>query len=151
MFRDYLITPIGLLEINCSDEFLVEINYVDERQTVKANPLTTDVKEQLEGYFYGNRKQFDLPLKIEGTSFQRKVLEGSMTIPYGKTLTYKALAEKIKHPNAYRAVGNALNQNKIPIIIPCHRIIGSNGNLTGYAGGLSKKEYLLTHEKKQGC
>jgi methylated-DNA-[protein]-cysteine S-methyltransferase len=102
----------------------------------------------LEEYFKGTRREFDLKLRIEGTDFQRRVWDSLCGIPYGCTASYGEIAAIIGNPKASRAVGNANNRNRIPIIIPCHRVVGCNGKLTGYAGGLWRKEWLLSHEKK---
>ena len=99
-------------------------------------------------YFSGERKKFDLPLYFEGTEFQKSVWNELRKIPYGTTVSYKDIAEGINNEKAVRAVGNANNKNKIMIIVPCHRVIGKNGKLVGFAGGLDKKEFLLEHEKK---
>ena len=109
----------------------------------------TEVVDQLKSYFAGERKAFDLPLVLEGTDFQKKVWTALQDIPYGETVSYKVLAERVGAPKAVRAVGAANGANPIPIIIPCHRVIGSNGKLTGYGGGLPIKEKLLALEKRQ--
>jgi len=101
---------------------------------------------QLQEYFAGKRKVFDLELAPSGTDFQKKVWQALLKIPYGKTATYKEIAAAIGHPKAARAVGMACNKNPIAIIIPCHRVVGSNGSLTGYAGGLEMKKRLLELE-----
>ncbi len=106
-----------------------------------------DVKKQLVEYFRGTRKAFQLPLDLRGTPFQLKVWKQLQAIHYGETMSYKEVAEAIGIPKAVRAVGGANNQNPIPIIIPCHRVIGSNGALVGYGGGLERKEHLLNLEK----
>ncbi len=105
-----------------------------------------EVKRQLNEYFRGERKTFDLPLALCGTPFQLKVWEALQTIPYGDTRSYKEIAIQVGSPKGCRAVGMANNKNPIPIIIPCHRVVGGNGKLVGYAGGLDKKEYLLEVE-----
>ena len=110
-------------------------------------PLIKKASKQLNEYFNGKRKVFDLPLVLHGTDFQIKVLKALQTIPYGETLSYGQLAAAIGNPKASRAVGMANNRNPIPVIIPCHRVIGSNGKLTGYAGGLELKQKLLDLEK----
>ena len=92
-------------------------------------------------YFMGKRLAFDLPLKLKGTSFQLKVWNALLQIPYGQTCTYKDIAQKVDHPKAVRAVGMANNKNKLMILIPCHRVIGSNNKMVGYAGGIFKKQY----------
>ncbi|MCY4344291.1 MAG: methylated-DNA--[protein]-cysteine S-methyltransferase [Gammaproteobacteria bacterium] len=105
-----------------------------------------DVREQLDGYFAGRRQRFDLPLAPSGTAFQRKVLAALQAIPYGETRSYKEVAAAIGKPRAVRAVGAANGRNPIPIIIPCHRVIGSDGSLTGFGGGLAAKRALLALE-----
>jgi methylated-DNA-[protein]-cysteine S-methyltransferase len=108
-----------------------------------------EVIRQLQAYFRGELKEFDLPLEMEGTEFQLRVWNALRTIPYGETVTYAQLAERIGNPKAVRAVGLANGSNPIPIIIPCHRVIGSDGSLTGFGGGLSTKKMLLELENKQ--
>ncbi|WP_446897015.1 methylated-DNA--[protein]-cysteine S-methyltransferase [Clostridium sp. LBM24168] len=110
--------------------------------------LIKRVYEELEEYFSGTRKVFDIPLAPQGTEFQGKVWRALQNIPYGETCSYKYIAESIGNAKAYRAVGMANNKNPIAIIIPCHRVIGSNGDLIGYAGGLGIKKKLLDMEKK---
>jgi len=110
-------------------------------------------REQLEAYFAGELRAFDLPLAPAGTAFQRKVWQALQDIPYGQTESYGALAKRIDAPKASRAVGMANGHNPISIIVPCHRVIGANGNLTGYGGGIERKRWLLEHEgylKKSG-
>lgn len=107
------------------------------------DPYLFGVFYQLNEYFTGTRKVFDVPLELEGTDFQKKVWDELQKIPYGKTISYKTLSEKLGDVKAIRAVGKANGQNPIAIIIPCHRVIGTNGNLVGYAGGLDIKEKLL--------
>lgn len=113
----------------------------------KETELIKRTKMQLEEYFAGKRKNFDLPLAAEGTDFQKKVWNALLEIPYGKTVSYGELAKKLGKPKAARAVGGACNKNPICIIVPCHRVIGANGNLTGYAFGLDFKRKLLQLEK----
>jgi methylated-DNA-[protein]-cysteine S-methyltransferase len=103
---------------------------------------------QLDEYFKGKRQSFDLRLSLKGTEFQRRVWNELMSIPYGKTVTYRDIAIKLGNPHAVRAVGNANGKNPVSIIVPCHRVIGSSGKLTGYAGGLERKAWLLKHEKE---
>ena len=105
--------------------------------------------EQLNAYFAGTRTQFDLDLELMGTAFQRKVWQALLTIPFGETRSYGEIAEQIGSPTAYRAVGLANGHNPVGIIVPCHRVIGANGNLTGYGGGLDKKRALLEMEKSR--
>jgi len=105
-------------------------------------------REQLCEYFAGTRRQFDLPIRLEGTPFQQRVWQQLLAIPFGKTITYGQLARQIGNPNASRAVGLANSRNPISIIVPCHRVIGSNGTLTGYAGGLHIKQWLIEQERQ---
>ncbi len=109
----------------------------------------TEVIRQLRAYFRGELKEFDLPLAMEGTEFQLRVWNALRKIPYGETISYAQLAERIGNPQAVRAVGLANGSNPIPIIVPCHRVIGSDGSLTGFGGGLSTKKKLLDLESKQ--
>jgi methylated-DNA-[protein]-cysteine S-methyltransferase len=104
-------------------------------------------REQLAAYFAGTLIEFDLPLHMQGTAFQMQVWKALQTIPYGTTMAYSDLAQQIGHPNASRAVGMANGRNPISIIVPCHRIIGANGKLTGYGGGIERKQWLLSHER----
>ncbi|MCW2542242.1 MAG: methylated-DNA--protein-cysteine S-methyltransferase [Frankiales bacterium] len=105
-----------------------------------------DVRGQLGEYFAGDRRDFDLPLSARGTAFQQQVWAALLAIPYGRTTSYGRMAASISSPNASRAVGLANGQNPISIIVPCHRVVGANGSLTGYGGGLDAKRWLLTHE-----
>ena len=117
-----------------------------EKGWVKGSSPFKEVISQLEGYFAGELKDFDLPLAPVGTEFQQTVWEALTEIPYGETWSYGQLAKHIGRPKAYRAVGAANGLNPIPVIIPCHRVIGSNGKLTGFGGGIKTKEYLLNLE-----
>ncbi len=113
--------------------------------------LLKEVAEQVQSYFSGSLKNFSVPLDFVGTDFQQRVWRILQTIPYGKILSYAEQAAKLGNPKAVRAVAAANGRNKISIIIPCHRVIGSNGTLTGYAGGLSRKQFLLDLESYAGC
>ena len=144
-------SPIGMLRIVESEKGIVEIQFgCDEKEQlnpVAANtPLQKEAVRQLASYFSGERKAFSLPLDLRGTDFQLRAWNMLRDIPYGETRTYKQIAEAIGCPKGCRAVGMANNRNPIPIIIPCHRVIGTNGSLTGYRGGLDIKEYLLSME-----
>ena len=114
----------------------------------KITPILLEAANEVKAFLKGELKVFSIPYKVYGTCFQEKVWSSLTTIPYGETLTYKDIAALISQPKAYRAVGNANNKNPLPIIIPCHRVIGTNKKLTGYAGGLKIKEYLLNLEAK---
>lgn len=145
----YYDSPIGLLLLKANDLSLLSVAFVQERIfDENINELLKKTVLQLNEYFCGERFIFDLPLEFKGTNFQSKVWKALMQIDYGKTASYKEIAEIINHPKAYRAVGGANNKNKLPIIIPCHRVIGSKGELTGYAGGTWRKEWLLNHETR---
>jgi methylated-DNA-[protein]-cysteine S-methyltransferase len=113
---------------------------------IQDDSVFNEVEDQLNEYFEGERQQFDLKIKPSGTPFQLSVLETLQEIPYGKTTTYRTVAERIGRPKAFRAVGAANGRNPLPIIIPCHRVIGANGSLTGFGGGLPTKSFLLNLE-----
>lgn len=148
VFRCYYESPIGLLLLLASPFQLEYIQFVEDRKHQEViNEVLQKTILQLDDYFSGKRIKFDLPLNVVGTDFQNKVWDALRKINYGQTVTYKIIAEKINHSKAYRAVGHANNKNQLPIIIPCHRVIGSKGRLTGYAGGLWRKQWLLEHEK----
>ncbi len=118
----------------------------DEYKTHKDCELTLKLKSQLDEYFAGKRKSFDVPYVLSGTDFQKKVWDALTAIPYGETASYKDIAIKVGNPKASRAIGMANNKNPITIIVPCHRVIGSTGKLVGYAGGMSMKEKILDLE-----
>lgn len=119
-----------------------------EKEWVREPAFFDRVKEHLRSYFSGHRTHFDLKLAPWGTAFQCKVWKALQTIPYGQLVTYKQIAEQIGHPRAVRAVGGANGKNPLPVIIPCHRVIGSNGKLTGFGGGLDIKQRLIDLEKR---
>ena len=127
---------IGIAEENGAITHLI---FSERDWTVEETDLIKETKRQLDEYFAGKRKEFDIPTRLEGTEFRK--------IPYGKTVTYKDIAEAVGCPKGFRAVGLANNRNPISIIYPCHRVIGSNGSLTGYGGGLDVKEKLLELER----
>jgi AraC family transcriptional regulator of adaptative response/methylated-DNA-[protein]-cysteine methyltransferase len=157
-------SPVGTLYLGANEKGIVFIefkndNKFDEQQSKlkkrlkeefseNESPLIKELKKQLDGYFAGKRKSFDLPLQITGTNFQKSVWNQLLTIPPGETRSYKQQAENIGNPKAVRAVANANGDNLISIVIPCHRVIGSDGSLTGYGGGLENKKWLLEHENK---
>ncbi|SKA96681.1 methylated-DNA-[protein]-cysteine S-methyltransferase [Caloramator quimbayensis] len=150
IYRAYYMSKIGMLEILGNEDGISAINFVNGKlQPTKASeihPSLIDCIDQLQRYFEGSLKEFNVKLNIAGTEFQKKVWNELMKIPYGKTVSYLYIAKSIGNEKAVRAVGGANNKNKIPIIIPCHRVIGNNGKLIGYAGGLGIKEWLLKHE-----
>ncbi len=149
-------SPLGPLLLVADGDSLRRIHFVNGRHPAQPDPVwkqdPAPLKEplrQLNAYFAGDLENFDLPLAPEGTTFQQQVWKQLCDIPYGETISYGELARRIGNPNASRAVGLANGSNPIPIIIPCHRVIGSNGKLTGYGGGLPIKEKLLALEQRQ--
>jgi methylated-DNA-[protein]-cysteine S-methyltransferase len=135
-----------LLEIE--EETIMSMNFCPAQVSSQpSNDLEREIFRQFDLYFTGRSKEFDLPFFATGTVFQLMVWEEVMRIPYGNTLTYKEIAERIANPNAGRAVGKALNKNPVPILIPCHRVIGSKGKLTGYGAGIAIKKKLLELER----
>lgn len=147
MFYEYN-TKIGEIYISADENFIVGISTKKPSGDEKETTLTKKAFLQLEEYFAGKRKTFDLPLKLDGTEFQKRVWQELLKIPYGKTISYKELAKAVGNEKACRAVGMANNKNKIMIVIPCHRVVGSNGDLTGYAGGLDIKKQLIDLESQ---
>ena len=147
-------SPVGLLRLAADDGGLRLIEFPDPRHPVDAgddwkegdNALLAMTRAQLGEYFAGRRRAFDLPLAPEGTDFQRSVWMALRAIPYGVTISYRALAERIGRPSAMRAVGAANGRNPLPIVVPCHRVIGADGSLTGFGGGLPTKRFLLELE-----
>ncbi len=149
-------SPVGPLLLTADGSGLREILFVDGRTTAVPDPAwredaapLAEVIRQLKAYFAGTLEEFDLPLSPKGTAFQLGVWKSLCEIPFGTTISYGELARRIGNPKASRAVGLANGSNPIPIVIPCHRVIGSNGKLTGYGGGLPIKEKLLALERKQ--
>lgn len=148
-FKTHYKSPIGTVEIEGTQDSILNLNFVDQAQSDDAD-LPACIKEcakQIDEYFQGNRKTFSLNLIMQGTDFQKSVWRQLMKIPYGTTASYGEVAVAIGNPTACRAVGSANGKNPISIIVPCHRVIGSDGTLTGYGGGLWRKEWLLKHEK----
>ncbi len=150
MYQKSYKSPIGTLYIVEENEKIIEIRYENEKEEVleKNTKILEKAVQELEEYFKGKRKEFDIPLNPKGTEFMKKVWKELQKIPYGKTTSYGKIAEKIGNPKASRAVGMANHNNPIPIIIPCHRVIGKNNKMVGYALGIDKKEYLLNLELK---
>lgn len=154
----YMDSPVGALKLVAHDHALVAVMWDNEdHKRVRLaeliedhqHPMLLRVKKQLEQYFAGQRQQFDLPLDFQGTDFQQQVWQTLLTIPYGETRSYKEIAVQIGNEKAVRAVGAANGRNPISIIAPCHRVIGSSGALVGFAGGLDKKQILLSLEQVQ--
>ena len=146
-------SPIGELTLVGSGDALEIIGFPEGKGVIAIQPewqyadaLFLDAVTQLEEYFGGERQDFDLKLNPRGTEFQLEVLEALTHIPYGHTATYQDIADRVGRPKAVRAVGAANGRNPLPIVIPCHRVIGSDGSLTGFGGGLAAKQYLLALE-----
>ncbi|WP_432353618.1 methylated-DNA--[protein]-cysteine S-methyltransferase [Sporosarcina sp. A2] len=146
-------SPVGVIEIVGTKKAIISILFLDSEAvengiTDATFQVVKDCYNELDEYFNGTRKEFTVPYRNEGTEFRRNVWQALTDIPYAQTASYRDIACSIGNEKAVRAVGTANGKNKLSIIIPCHRIIGSNGTLTGYAGGLWRKEWLLAHEKK---
>ncbi|MDN7135857.1 methylated-DNA--[protein]-cysteine S-methyltransferase [Pseudidiomarina sp. 1ASP75-5] len=142
-------TELGPVAIYSDGETLQQVSFIEKPVSEPSwCPVLRETARQLEDYFAGRLRVFDLPLKPRGTSFQQSVWEKLQHIPYGKLASYGDIAMAINNPKGVRAVGLANSKNPIGIVVPCHRVIGANGTLTGYAGGLDKKAWLLRHE---GC
>jgi AraC family transcriptional regulator, regulatory protein of adaptative response / methylated-DNA-[protein]-cysteine methyltransferase len=157
-------TPLGELIAGATDEGVCLLEFTDKKRASREcndlvrllkqplesgeNKHLTSLIKQLEEYFTGSRKDFSIPLVTPGTDFQNEVWTGLQKIPYGDTRSYQEQAKALNRPDSVRAVANANGMNRISIIIPCHRVIGSNGKLTGYGGGLKRKKWLLDHERK---
>jgi methylated-DNA-[protein]-cysteine S-methyltransferase len=154
-YYDYYDSPFGQMLLTANDEALTGLHYVGEKyypeiaagwQRQASAKLIVRARKQLDEYFAGKRKDFDLTVDPAGTEFQRVVWRALQKIPYGTTTNYGTLAQRIGKPSASRAVGAANGRNPISIVIPCHRVIGANGDLTGYAGGMERKDALLRLE-----
>ena len=147
-YSSYFETPIGFLQILASEEFIHSILFVDSVAESQPNKVTLKAQHQLEEYFQGKRLEFDLPLDAGGTKFQQSVWQSLTKIKYGATCSYQDIANAIANPKGVRAVGSANGKNPMTIVVPCHRVIGADGSLTGYASGVERKAWLLEHEKK---
>jgi len=155
IYSTILASPIGHICLRASNTHLLALEHENQiekspftkySQNTPSHPLLTRAVTQLQEYFESQRQEFDIPLNPKGTDFQKQVWAELKRIPYGKTISYQQLAEQIKNPKAVRAVGLANGRNPISIFIPCHRVIGKSGKLTGYAGGLGQKKILLKIE-----
>ena len=151
MYCDYFESPLGTMEIKATDEGICQVIFCGEHKepTVPSRVITQCIA-QLEEYFTGTRQSFDLPLDPVGTEFQKSVWQALCEIPFGHTHSYLQLAEQLNNPKAVRAVGGANGRNPKTLIVPCHRVIGASGTLTGYAGGVERKQWLLAHEGVPG-
>jgi methylated-DNA-[protein]-cysteine S-methyltransferase len=147
MAIDYLSTPIGELKIIANTSGLLSVKFVEKIvDDIDSNQHTRACVTQLSEYFKNKRREFDLTFANIGTDFQTLVWQQLVAVPFGKTVSYQTIANNISNPKAVRAVGAANGKNPIFVIIPCHRVIGANGSLTGYAGGIDRKLWLLQHE-----
>ena len=149
-------SPVGTLTLTAVDGRLTGLHMDGQRHApTSSEDWERDddglaaVVDQLEAYFAGSRETFDVPLDLQGTDFQRRVWAGLLEIPYGETMSYGELARRVARPGASRAVGLANGRNPVAIIVPCHRVIGADGTLTGYGGGLDRKVWLLDHERSR--
>ncbi len=160
MFAKRFASPVGLLTLVASDDGLVAVLWEDDdpkrvrlASVTQAadHPMIAIAERELGEYFAGTRRSFTVPLDFVGTPFQKRVWEALLTIPFGATRSYGDLARQLGNAGASRAVGAANGRNPISIIAPCHRVIGASGKLTGFAGGLDAKAYLLRHERERSC
>ena len=161
LYKAHIDTPLGTMIAIADDDTLHLLEFRDrvniEKQLKKlsqfqisnqSNSVIDTAQQELNDYFNGTLKSFKTPLKIYGLKFQQSIMQTLIDIPYGQTRSYSDQAQSVGNDNACQAVGSANGRNQIAIIIPCHRVIGKNGNLTGYAGGLKRKKWLLNHERK---
>jgi len=147
MYNKYIKIKTFIFEIIANDKYLLEINRVNKIKEENSNQICKIASEEILKYFNKEISNINIEYLLQGTDFQKMVWNALLNIPYGKTLTYKEIAILINKPKAARAVANAISKNKLLIIIPCHRVIGSNGSLTGFRGGLDLKEHLIKLEK----
>lgn len=153
IYYAYCESPIGLVEIGGTLSAVLTVDFVDRPDgagTGAVNPLLEKALLQVREYFAGTRRDFDLETELKGTPFQMKIWKALLAVPYGRTASYKEIAAAVGNPRAGRAVGGANRQNPVPLIIPCHRVIGSDGSMIGYGGkeGIWRKEWLLQHERE---
>ena len=146
MYNSFFKSKIGILEIICDSENLLEVRFSSKIMKSNSNLTCGKVQEELERYLNGSLKEFKTPVKFTGTNFQNKVWEELIMVPYGAVITYQDLANRVGNPKGVRAVANAVGKNKMLIIVPCHRIIGTNKSLTGFSAGLENKVKLLELE-----
>ncbi len=152
LYIGYYRSEIGLLQLGANDEGLQFCIFLEEDMQLKTakSPVINECIQQLDAYFKGKNHTFSVPLQPKGTDFQQRVWQALCEIPYGQTPSYKKVAETIGQPKAARAIGHANHANPIAIIIPCHRIINTNGQLGGYRGGIWRKQWLIEHEQARG-
>jgi len=143
----YYESSIGLIEVSGTSEAVRSVDFVEQqRETSNSNTMVENVVRQIQEYFEGNLREFDAPIDPQGTAFQKAVWRRLLEVPYGRTASYGDIARAVGNPKAVRAVGGANGRNPIAIIVPCHRIIGSDGSMTEYGSGIWRKEWLLKHE-----
>ncbi len=149
LLTDYISSDIGLIEISATNNGIAGVYFVEQpHHKVNPNKHTDQCKSQLDEYFNNQRQTFTLKYDQKGTEFQHQVWQALVKIPFGQVASYSDIANQINNPKAVRAVGAANGKNPLTIIVPCHRVIGANGTLTGYASGLERKQWLLQHESK---
>jgi methylated-DNA-[protein]-cysteine S-methyltransferase len=149
IIKGYFTSPIGLIEITGTEHYISSVKFVEKGQARNKPPFVIEkCIRQLDEYFKGTRTEFSINMKLEGSDFQKQVWQELNSIKFAKTISYIEFAKRLKQPLAVRAIGTANGKNPFCIIFPCHRVIGSNGQLIGYAGGIRRKQWLLEHERK---
>jgi methylated-DNA-[protein]-cysteine S-methyltransferase len=157
VYSTHYASPVGLLRISCNSTCIIEVHFLNKEEEAAAvnnyypdgtPPVLQQCVDELIEYFQGLRKVFEVPVYHEGTPFQQKVWAELLNIPFGKTISYLTLAKRLGDPKAIRAAASTNGKNKIAVIVPCHRVIGSNNDLVGYGGGLWRKKILLEQEAK---
>ena len=150
MYEVYHHTPLGFAYITADDDYITKISIRDEEHEAQpvTSPLLQEAIKQLDEYFAGKRLIFDFPISQPGSDFQQSVWQNLLQIKYGATMSYAALSNQMRNPLAIRAIAAANGRNNLWVVVPCHRVIGSDGSLTGYAGGLWRKQWLLEHEAR---
>lgn len=149
IYQGSMPTPIGTLKVCANEQGITQVEFTEDALEDNPNQHVSSALSQLQAFFAGQLKQFDLPLAAEGTDFRKQVWRELVKVPFGQTACYGDIADALNNPKAVRAVGAANGANPIAIIVPCHRIIGKDGSLTGYAGGLERKQWLLAFERAQ--
>jgi len=146
----YYSSPVGMIRITEDDAHITSVHFMDEaiEPDEPSTPLLKMAAKQMDEYFAGERKEFDLPIRQAGSGFQQEVWQCLLNINYGKTISYLQQSKLMKNPLAIRAIASANGRNHLAIVVPCHRVIGSDGSLTGYAGGVWRKKWLLEHEAR---
>ncbi len=148
MYVSYLESRFGIIKIVADNNFILEVNFVDEiKNELFENEMTRKCKKELLEYFANKRKEFDVPIKLSGTKFQNVVWNELLNVKYGKMVSYSDIAMKVANKNSVRAVASAIAKNKLLILVPCHRVIGKNNSLTGFSAGIEIKDKLLKLEK----